>query len=529
MPDKIYLGLDASTQSLTATLVGVEHGRGAVIFETTFTYDAALPEYGTEHGVIRGDDPSVVVSNPVMWAAAMERMFGILVSERPREMARLTAISGSAQQHGTVYLDERAASRLGSLDSGRPLAPQLDGVFSRALSPVWMDSSTRTDCLEITASVGGDAAMARHTGSRAFERFAGPQIRKFFKTSPEAYAQTARIHLISSFLATLLVGADAPVDPGDGSGMSLMDLGAKAWWPAALDATAPNLASKLPRVASSSAVIGELSPFWRARFNLPAARVVTWSGDNTCSLIGSGIVREGLLAISLGTSDTIFGLMREPHVGPDGIGHVFGAPTGDYMGITVFKNGSLARERVRDAYGWDWPRFSAALRSMPPGNHGRLMLPWFDPEITPPVAVPGVRRLDLDPSDAAANARAIVEAQMMSMANHSRWMQSDTATIHATGGASRNRDVLQIMADVFAADVYQHSVGNSACLGAALRAWHADQLTSAHPVDWPSIVAGIAEPKSETLVRPIVATVDLYRDLRRRYSEFETSELRRQG
>ena len=41
-------------------------------------------------------------------------------------------------------------------------------------------------------------------------------------------------------------------------------------------------------------------------------------------------------------------------------------------------------------------------------------------------------------------------------------------TIHATGGAAANRDILQVMADVFGAVVYQLQVGNSAALGAAL-------------------------------------------------------------
>src|SRR5688572_31908110 len=39
------------------------------------------------------------------------------------------------------------------------------------------------------------------------------------------------------------------------------------------------------------------------------------------------------------SSDVIFGLIREPRVDPTGTGHVFGAPTGDFMGLTVFKNG----------------------------------------------------------------------------------------------------------------------------------------------------------------------------------------------
>ena len=41
--------------------------------------------------------------------------------------------------------------------------------------------------------------------------------------------------------------------------------------------------------------------------------------------------------------------MREPRVDSTGTGHVFGSPTGEFMGLTCFKNGSLARERIRDA------------------------------------------------------------------------------------------------------------------------------------------------------------------------------------
>ena len=167
-------------------------------------------------------------------------------------------------------------------------------------------------------------------------------------------------------------------------------------------------------------MIGTLAPYWRTRYGLPAANVVVWSGDNPCSLIGTGLVDEGRVGISLGTSDTLFGLMRAPRIDSTGTGHVFGAPTGDFMGLTVFSNGSLARERVRDAYGLDWPGFSAALAAAPPGNRGALMLPWFVPEITPHVPVAAVRRRRLEPGDAPSNVRAVVEAQMMAMANHSR-------------------------------------------------------------------------------------------------------------
>ena len=201
--------------------------------------------------------------------------------------------------------------------------------------------------------------------------------------------------------------------------------------------------------------------------------MVAWTGDNPSSLIGTGLIREGRVAISLGTSDTIFGAMDAPRVSDAGVGHVFGAPTGAFMGITVFKNGSLAREQVRDAYALDWDSFSLLLQTSPPGNQGALMLPWFEPEITPAVTRAGIHRDNLDPHDAHANVRAIIEAQMMAMARHSAWMGVRVDTIHATGGASRNTEILQVMADVFNARVERFQISNSAALGAALRAYQA--------------------------------------------------------
>src|SRR5207302_3398183 len=137
----------------------------------------------------------------------------------------------------------------------------------------------------------------------------------------------------------------------DASGMNLMDLTTASWWPEALEATAPALHEKLPPIVPAATIAGRLSSYWRARHGLPEASIVVWSGDNPSSLIGTGLVREGLAAISLGTSDTIFGLMKEPRIDAGGMGHVFAAPTGDFMGLTCFANGSLARERVRASFG----------------------------------------------------------------------------------------------------------------------------------------------------------------------------------
>ncbi|HXY69487.1 MAG TPA: FGGY-family carbohydrate kinase [Gemmatimonadales bacterium] len=521
----IYVGFDVSTQSLTAIAIDVSGTRREVVFERSLGYDADFPAYGTTHGVLPREDPLVATSSPLMWAEALDRMMGILGRESGLDLAQVRAVSGSGQQHGSVYLNAHARTVLAGLDAARPLVEQLGGVFTRKASPIWMDSSTARQCEEITRALGGAEAVSRLTGSVAFERFTGPQIRKFHEYDPASYKRTAMIHLVSSYGASLLAGRHAPIDPGDGAGMSLMDLARRQWSPAALAATAPDLLGKLPPLAESWSVVGSLAEYWRRRHGLPAAKVVAWSGDNPCSLVGVGLAGEGEVAISLGTSDTLFGTMREARTDPTLAASVFGAPTGDYMALLCFKNGSLARERVRDAARLDWPGFSRALRDTRPGNRGALMLPWFEAEITPNVLEPGVRRYGgLEPESGPANVRAVVEGQMMALATHSRWMGVEVREIRATGGAAANAEILQVMADVHGAPVRRLKVGNSACLGAALRAYHADELSEGRRVPWKEIVSGFVEPEDPP-VQPTAGLGAMYAELTRVYAACEAHAL----
>ena len=116
---------------------------------------------------------------------------------------------------------------------------------------------------------------------------------------------------------------------------------------------------------------------------------------------------------------------------------------------------------------------------------------------------------------------------MMAMALHSRWMNVDMRTIHATGGASTNRAMLQAMADVFGADVFQLDAVNSACLGAALCAVHADALFDRREVAWEEIVRGVAEPIATSRLQPDSARHAMYRELTGIYGRCEAHALGR--
>src|SRR5208282_5115945 len=175
---------------------------------------------------------------------------------------KILAVSGCGQQHGSVYLNDRAEAALASLNPNQSLVENLTGVFARKTSPIWMDSSTAKECAEIRKKLGGIKFTASRTGSDTFERFTGPQLRKFYKTEPKAFVKTTHIALVSSFMASLLTGKIAPIDFGDGAGMNLMDIRRKNWNHDALKATAPGLTKKLPPLAEAGSLIGPVSGYF---------------------------------------------------------------------------------------------------------------------------------------------------------------------------------------------------------------------------------------------------------------------------
>jgi xylulokinase len=511
----LYRGMDSSTQGLK--LMVMDPAGGALVASAAVNYGADLPEYGCPNGTLVHADPLVKHADPRMWAAALD-----LALERLRAagapLGQVAGISGSGQQHGSVYLRAGFAEALAAMRSDVPLAEQVAPLLSRPTAPIWMDGSTSAECAELTAAIGR-GELQRRTGSPAIERFTGPQIRRFAKTEPEAYAATARIHLVSSFMASLLIGGDAPIDHGDGAGMNLLNLASGAWDPEIAAATAPGLLARLPAVVPGGTVVGRLHAYF-ARYGLRAGiPVVAWSGDNPCSLIGTGAWRAGTGVVSLGTSDTFFAALEAPRTDPDGCGHVFGSPAGGFMSLICFTNGSLARETVRDACGVDWAFFDkTAFRETPPGNGGNLMLPHFVPETTPPVLRPVVR-LRGDATFCAGEAppavriRAIVESQFAAMRLHTGWI-GRFDRLRITGGGSKSSGVCQVAADMFQARVEKIAVADSAALGAAMMAAHA-----VGQVSWDDLVAKFAAA-TETF-HPVPATAAIYDRLVQDYAELE--------
>jgi len=463
----ITLGLDSSTQSLKAVLIDTV--QGSVLAECGVNFGQDLPEFDSPNGFIPNADPLIRRSNPLMWVKALDMLLSQMQS-KGIPLQKVEAISGSGQQHGSVYLTKEASAALNTLDASRTLAEQIAPVLSRPLSPIWMDRSTASECAELTARFGTD--MQKRTGSPATERFTGPQIRHFWHESPEQYENTAHIQLVSSFMCSILAGKIAPIDFGDGAGMNLLNLDTLAWDEEITDFTAPGLMSKLPPCVKGGTIVGTISPYFAKYGFRSDVKIVVWSGDNPCSLIGTGTAAPGTAGISLGTSDTFFANMDHFLTDPEGCGHVMGNPAGGFMSLICFTNGSLARENVRNTTGVDWDFFDHTVCELTPaGNDGKLMLPYFEAESTPLRLQPSVQyNFDVATATAAQRVRAILESQALTMRLHSLWTGTDIKHLKVTGGASKCKALLQIIADVFQARVETISVSDSAGMGAAMMA-----------------------------------------------------------
>jgi len=461
----LTLGIDSSTQGVKALVYNVEDK--SVVTAVSVNFGKELPEFGCPDGFLPNEDPLVRQADPLLWVAALDKVLQKLAAAF--DTSKIDAIGGDGQQHGSVYLGDGWSAALASLSDpsdGRTLVERLDGAFSRSVAPIWMDSSTHAEVAALDARFG--EALRLRTGSPAIERFTGPQIMKFAKDDPTAYAATKRIHLVSSFLCSILAGADAPVDTGDGAGMNLLDLGKGAWDREICDFVASGLLEKLPCVYDGSCGLRLAGYF--AKYGLrPGIPIAPFTGDNPASLVGTGADKPGIAVISLGTSDTFFAAMPDFRTDPDGCGHVFGNSSGGFMSLACFKNGSLAREKVRTMVGCDYRFFDETAFESAAGFQGRAF-PYFEEEITPKHEATGIEAdFRWDAASDAEKVVAIVRGQVLNMFERTRWIGSFD-TIRVTGGASRSKGIRGTIAAVFGAKVETLDVPDSAALGGAILA-----------------------------------------------------------
>ena len=269
---------------------------------------------------------------------------------------------------------------------------------------------------------------------------------------------------------------------------------------------AADLRSKLgPVPEDGGASFGTISSYFSNRYGFPrSTQIVAFTGDNPSTILALPL-RSSDAIVSLGTSTTF--LMSTNTYNPHPAYHFMNHPTtpGLYMFMLCYKNGGLARERIRDAINGNataktWDKFNDLATSTPVLGQAnpekdpmRLGLYFPRPEIVPAVKS-GTWRHTFSPSaglenkeedtDAwpspEADARAILESQFLSLRLRSTSLVEPQGTlppqprrIYLVGGGAANPAIASLAGQVLggAEGVYKLEIGGNACaLGSAYKA-----------------------------------------------------------
>lgn len=432
------IGLDVGTTGARAVAIDLD---GHVVASASDAYPLATPR------------PGWAEQQPEHWWASSRLVLSQVAAQLPGPPLCL-GLTG--QMHGAVFLDA----------SDQVIRP----------APLWNDQRTASQCTWITERVGAER-LVEITGNPALTGFQAPKIVWLRDEEPAAFARVRRVLLPKDYVRLRLTG-DCATDASDASGTLLLDLRKRDWSDALLDALEiPR--EWLPRVFESPTLTGRLKSDVAAAAGLPAGiPVAAGAGDNAAAAVGGGIVREGLVSSSIGTSGVVFAHSESIRIDPTGRLHAFcHAVPGTYhvMGVTLSAGGSLRWWRDASRTELDFDGMATVAGQSPPGSEGLLFLPYMGGERTPhldPFARGAFFGLNLRHSFAHLT-RAVMEGVVFSLKDCLDLITDlgmPAREIRATGGGARNMMWRQLQADVFGVPVYRTRVDEGPAYGAALLA-----------------------------------------------------------
>ena len=434
----LLIGLDIGTTGARAVAIDAE---GHVVGTASAEYPIGTPR------------PGWTEQDPEDWWTASRVVLKDLSGRLPEPVLGL-GLSG--QMHGAVFLDSR------------------QHVIRPAI--LWNDQRTEAQTRTINEKVGLER-LIRIAGNPALTGFQAPKLLWLRDEEPSAYALLRHVLLPKDYVRLRLTG-EMTTDASDASGTLLLDLRARDWSQKLLDALEiPR--EWLPRVCEGPDVTGAIVNGAAQETGLPAGVwVAAGGGDNAAAAVGNGIVTEGLVSSSIGTSGVIFAHSDSLRIEPAGRLHAFcHAVPGKYhlMGVTLSAGGSLRWWRDIVGADLDYESLTALAAEAPSGAEGLLFLPYLAGERTPhldPRARGAFIGLGLRHSLPHLT-RAVMEGVTFSLKDCLDLMSGQGLPIThvlATGGGARSRFWRQMQADVFGLPIYRAAVDEGAAYGAALLA-----------------------------------------------------------
>ncbi len=462
----LCIGLDVGTSSLKAVAVDAH---AVVVASAVVEYPYETPQ------------PGWAQTDPEVWWNATCAALRQLLREPAVAGAPIESIGLSGQMHGLVLVDS----------DGAPTGPAL----------MWNDQRTDAVCARAEREIT-EERIWQLTGNRLLPGFTAPKLLWLREHEPDRVRRARTLMLPKDFVRLRLTGA-FHTDVSDASGTLLFDCANRRWSSEMCEALAIKC-DLLPEVFESIAASSHLHAAGAAATGLPhGTPVVAGAGDQAAQAVGTGIVDEGCVACTVGTSGVIFATTNGWRPTARGTLHAFchAIPNRWHlMGVTLSAGGSLrwwrdtmcadlvARARAENVDAYDLMLAEAACA--PAGCEGAIFLPYLSGERTPH-ADPFARGVFLGISTRTTRGhltRAIIEGVTCSLAQVMNLVRESGATtqhVRLSGGGSHSPLWRQLLTNALGVPSATVAQPHGAAYGAALLAGVGSSV-------WPSIDAATA-------------------------------------
>lgn len=432
----VVLGIDSSTQSTKVEARQINTGQ-------------VLGQARADHPAT---NPPISEQDPRAWWDALTSAIHQLGDIRHQ----VTALSVAGQQHGLVLLD----------DDGEPVCP----------AQLWNDTRCAAEAAQLVRS-GGASLWAQGCGSLPVASFTIAKLAWMAAHEPAALERVAKVMLPHDYLTWRLTGEHV-TDRGDASGTGWFDATTDEYRSDLLDlavAQSDQWINRLPTVISHETAAGVVSsPVATALGLSPTVLVGAGTGDNMAAAVGLGL-RPGDVALSLGTSGTVFSVSTSPTADQSGAVAGFADATGHFLPLVCTLNATKVTDTVARWFGTDASGLSELALDAGSGFDGTLLIPYFDGERTPNLPEATGRFNGLRTSTTRETmARAAHDGVLCGLlsgleALRAAGVASD-GRLHLIGGGARSAAYQQRCADLHGQPIVIPEADETVATGAAVQA-----------------------------------------------------------
>lgn len=437
----LVVGIDSSTQSCKVLVC-----------------DAATLEVVREAKTSHPDGTEV---DPQLWWAALKAAI-----QQAGGLAGVKALSVGGQQHGLVALNrEGHVVRNALLWNDTRSAPQADQLIEKF----------------------GRKFLTEHTGSVPVASFTATKLLWVSQNEPELAKTIAAVCLPHDYLTWRLAGYgpdgesefgpqlnELVTDRSDASGTGYFD-GTKNEYVQEIIDFIIDHEIVLPRVLAAAEVAGKISPSLAAELGATSEVLLGGGmGDNAGAAMGLNL-QSGDIAISIGTSGTIFGVVPGPSADESAAIAGFASADGHYLPLICTLNAARVLDWAAKLLNVDFDELGRLALVAKPGAEGVRLTPYFEGERTPnlPNATATIEGLRIGTGTRENIARAAIEGMLRGLGVGKEILEGNGFEINKIfliGGAAANPAVQQIATEIFGSGVTVPKANEYVALGAARQA-----------------------------------------------------------